>query len=237
MKNKLNLQKEIKNLEEKKLINKIIELGSLNDHNYDTTKNIFGSRNILESKEMNIQNLKSNWNDNDSEQGFFQEFVNETNMPDLLQDLYYEIPYLDTELYMNHKHFLGYTFFSLKKLYQNPYFQNKFCDFATKYCGMGGMRYFEIISWRFSDGKCFRRIMGGPSNYYNNSYNEEWVNSIHPDEPWTFKPSITNDSLPCNYYIKDNQLFNISEFFNFIIELKDTENNKKKEPIWEYINN
>ena len=62
-----------------------------------------------------MNNLTSGWWEYDENQGFFQEFADKTNMPDLLQELYYEIPHMDTEFAINSKHTIGYTFFSLNK--------------------------------------------------------------------------------------------------------------------------
>ena len=118
---------------------------------------------------------------------------------------------------------LGYTFFSLKKLYENKYFENKFCDFAVKYHGMGK---FEVVSWRFTDGKCFRRIIGGLNNLDINYY-EEWSKNINVSEPWMFKSKM--------YCIEKEHLFEIKDFYLYLVNIID--NNKQLNNLnWKIIN-
>ena len=233
MKKQTDIETEIKNINEKKIICQLIDLGSLNNHGHETRKTVFGTSDHLESKPQNMNNLTSGWWEYDSEQGFFQEFADKTNMPDLLQKLYYEISHMDTEFVINGKHTIGYTFFSLNKLYKNIYDENKFCDFATKYCGMG---HFEVVSWRYSDGKCFRRMMGG-ANGYDSDYNEEWAISIDTEKSWNFKWSYVEDSKTETNCIKDESIFEILEFFEYIINKPDNADTDFREgPKWKMIN-
>ena len=155
-------------------------------------------------------------------------------MPDLLQELYYEIPHMDTEFAINSKHTIGYTFFSLNKLYKNIYDQNKFCDFAIKYCGMG---HFEVVSWRYSDGKCFRRMMGG-SNGYDSDYHEEWAKTIDTLNEWKFKWSYIKDSKVETYCIQNKSLFEMFDFFEYIVNKPEStdEEDFREGPKWKMIN-
>jgi hypothetical protein len=234
MRKQTDIESEIKDINNKKIINQLIDLGSLNNHGHDTCRTVFGTGDTLEKKPQNMQNLTSGWWEYDSEQGYFQEFANKTNMPDLLQEVYYEISHMDTEFVINEEHSPGYTFFSLNKLYKNIYDKNKYCDFATKYCGMG---HIEVVSWRFSDGKCFRRMMGG-ANGYDRDYHEEWAASIDTEKSWSFKWSYSKDSKTDTFCIKDGYLFEISKFFEYIINRPDNTNTEdfREGPKWKMIN-
>ena len=54
MKKQTDIETEIKNINDKKIICQLIDLGSLNNHGHETRKTIFGTSDHLESKPQNM---------------------------------------------------------------------------------------------------------------------------------------------------------------------------------------
>jgi len=163
------------------ILYRIREASRLNEEGHTSTHQIFGESNFSEYQDDDI----IAWWDDNSMQGEFQEFANKTNMPNILQEIYYMIRNSSKELVLGAQNpcTAPYTVMSLLQMMQGygkiKYIHDdvcdkhyklellnimldepnmSFCDFATRYHGMG---HREVLSWRISDGKCFKRISGG----------------------------------------------------------------------------